>query len=112
MPPEKNRITEQFQPDRCRIDENTDERKYNKPASSFLAKIEKNDENSHENEDCAHSENMNVGEFQSKDKFFGLVKGGNLCYLPGSRKINLPANQYGFPMYHDSSMGVYRYLGT
>lgn len=78
MQPEKNRMNEKFQPGRCQIDDNIDERKYNKPASSFLTKVEKIDENPRENRDCAHSKNMNVGEFQSKDKFFGLVKGRTL----------------------------------
>ncbi len=37
MHPEKGRMNEQLQPDRRQIDDNTDERNYNTPDSSFLA---------------------------------------------------------------------------
>jgi hypothetical protein len=42
----------------------TDERKYYQPDSNSLANVEKKNKNCHENKDCAHTENMDVGKFQ------------------------------------------------
>jgi len=64
MHPEKDGMSKKFQPDRCQIDNNTDEWKYNQPDSNSLADVEKKNKNSHENKDCAHTENMDVGKFQ------------------------------------------------
>ena len=86
MHPEKDGMSKKFQPDRCQIDNNTDEWKYNQPDSNSLADVEKKNKNSHENKDCAHTENVNVGKFQSKDKLIGLVKGSNFFFCRGIGK--------------------------
>ena len=80
MQPEKDRIDEQFQPDRCQINNDTDERKYNQPDSNFLANIQKKNKNPHENKDRAHTKNVDVGKFQRKNERVGLVKGGNFFF--------------------------------